>query len=81
MKKLIKGTKAAIEIDSAKEEKIERISTKINSIFLCIDKQAPILLRIFRGEVELLFLKFVDTFFIYFLTKFYSYNKAKYGSS
>ena len=53
IKKLIKGTKAAIEIDSAKEEKIERTNTTDNSFFLWIDNWTPILLRIFRGEVEL----------------------------
>ena len=34
IKKFIKGIKAAIEIDSAREANIERINTKLNSLFL-----------------------------------------------
>jgi hypothetical protein len=38
MKKLIKGTNIAIEIDSAKEVKIVRINKKLSCFFLPISK-------------------------------------------
>ena len=51
MKKLIKGINKAIETDSAKEERKDKIITNIICFFLLFSKCKLILLKSFIGEI------------------------------
>ena len=51
MKKLIKGINKAIEVDSANEERKDKITTKVTCFFLFFSKCKLILLKSFIGEI------------------------------
>ena len=60
----------AMEIDSARDENIDKIITRLSSFFLTESKWENIFFKIFIGEGMLLFLKSIFTIFIFFLIEF-----------